>query len=80
MTREVTDPLVAELLARADAGDPLDPQLHANLAMELTVAGIDRTGALRHAREAVPGVQPDVAHLHRAARGGTGDVVRRRQR
>lgn len=52
-TREVTRPLVAELLARADAGDPLDPQLHANLAMELTVAGIDRTGALRHAREAV---------------------------
>jgi DNA-binding CsgD family transcriptional regulator len=52
-TREVTRPLVAELLARADAGDPLDPQLHANLAMELTVAGTDRTGALRHAREAV---------------------------
>ncbi len=52
-TREVTRPLVAELLARADAGDPLDPQLHANLAMELTVAGTDRAGALRHAREAV---------------------------
>jgi DNA-binding CsgD family transcriptional regulator len=52
-TREVTRPLVAELLARADAGDALDPQLHANLAMELTVAGTDRTGALRHAREAV---------------------------
>ena len=52
-TREVTRPLVAELLARADAGDPLDPQLHANLAMELTVACTDRTGALRHAREAV---------------------------
>jgi DNA-binding CsgD family transcriptional regulator len=52
-TREVTRPLVAELLTRADAGDPLDPQLHANLAMELTVAGTDRTGALRHAREAV---------------------------
>jgi len=52
-TREVTRPLVAELLARADAGDPLDPQLHANLAMELTLAGTDRTGALRHAREAV---------------------------
>lgn len=52
-TREVTRPLVAELLARADAGDALDPQLHANLAMELTVAGTDRTGALRRARMAV---------------------------
>jgi DNA-binding CsgD family transcriptional regulator len=52
-TREVTRPLVAELLARADAGDPLDPQLHANLAMELTVAGTDRIAALRHAREAI---------------------------
>jgi DNA-binding CsgD family transcriptional regulator len=52
-TRTVTRPLVAELLARADAGEPLDPQLHANLAMELTVAGTDRHGALRHAREAV---------------------------
>jgi len=52
-TREVTRPLVAELLARADAGDALDPQLHANLAMELTVAGTDRAGALRHAREAI---------------------------
>jgi DNA-binding CsgD family transcriptional regulator len=52
-TRTVTRPLVAELLARADAGGALDPQLHANLAMELTVAGSDRQGALRHAREAV---------------------------
>jgi len=52
-TREVTRPLVAELLARAEAGDALDPQLHANLAMELTVAGTDRIAALRHAREAV---------------------------
>lgn len=52
-TRTVTRPLVAELLARADAGEALDPQLHANLAMELTVAGTDRHGALRHAREAV---------------------------
>jgi hypothetical protein len=45
-TRTVTRPLVAELLARADAGEALDPQLHANLAMELTVAGTDRHGAL----------------------------------
>jgi DNA-binding CsgD family transcriptional regulator len=52
-TRTVTRPLAAELLARADAGEALDPQLHANLAMELTVAGTDRNGALRHAREAV---------------------------
>ena len=49
----MTRPLVAELLARADAGAALDPQLHANLAIELTVAGTDRKRALRHAREAV---------------------------
>lgn len=52
-TRTVTRPLLAELLARADAGEALDPQLHANLAIELTVAGAEREGALRHAREAV---------------------------
>src|SRR6201993_3542272 len=53
MRRTGSAPPRGQVLARADAGDPLDPQLHANLAMELTVAGTDRTGALRHAREAV---------------------------
>ena len=52
-TRTVTRPLLAELLARADAGTALDPQLHANLAIELTVAGTERQRALGHAREAV---------------------------
>ncbi len=52
-TRALTRPLFAGLLARADTGEALDPQLHANLAIELTVAGADREGALRHAREAV---------------------------
>lgn len=52
-TRAVTRPLLAELLARAEAGSALDPQLHANLAIELTVAGTERQAALAHAREAV---------------------------
>ena len=52
-TRTLTRPLLAELLARAEAGAPLDPQLYANLAIELTVAGTERERALRHAREAV---------------------------
>ena len=52
-TRTVTRPLVEELLARAETGAALDPQLHANLAIELTVAGEDRERALRHARAAI---------------------------
>jgi DNA-binding CsgD family transcriptional regulator len=52
-TRTVTRPLVEELLASAESGTALDPQLHANLAMELTVAGAERERALWHARAAV---------------------------
>jgi DNA-binding CsgD family transcriptional regulator len=52
-TRTVTRPLVEELLARAESGTALDPQLHANLAIELMVAGAERDRALRHARAAV---------------------------
>ena len=52
-TRTVTRPLVEELLASAERGTALDPQLHANLAIELTVAGADRARALFHARAAV---------------------------
>ncbi len=52
-TRTLTRPLLGELLARAEAGAPLDPQLYANLAIELTVAGTERHRALRYAREAV---------------------------
>ena len=52
-TRTVTRPLVEELLERAESGTALDPQLHANLAVELMVAGAERERALRHARAAV---------------------------
>ena len=40
-------------MTRAESGTALDPQLHANLAVELMVAGAERERALRHARAAV---------------------------
>lgn len=49
--------LVERLQARADAGEELDPQLHASLAIELAAAGTDRQRAVRHAREALRGAQ-----------------------
>jgi DNA-binding CsgD family transcriptional regulator len=52
-TRAVGQSLLVQLSARAEAGAELHPQLHANLAIELCVAGSDRQRALRHAREAV---------------------------
>ena len=52
-TRDVTWPLLRRLLAQADAGAEIDPQLHANLAIELGVAGTDRERAVRHARAAI---------------------------
>ncbi|MBV9380360.1 MAG: AAA family ATPase [Streptosporangiaceae bacterium] len=52
-TRPVTGPILHRLQARAAAGEELDPQLHANLAIELTAAGEERELAVRHAREAV---------------------------
>ena len=52
-TRAVTRPLVDDLLARAGTGAELDPQLLANLAIELSVAGHDRDRALGYARAAV---------------------------
>ena len=48
-------PLIERLQARADAGEELDPQLHASLAIELAAAGTDRQRAVRHAREALRG-------------------------
>lgn len=51
--RPVTRPLLDQLRARAERGEKLDPQVHANLAIELLAAGIDRDRAVRHAREAV---------------------------
>jgi DNA-binding CsgD family transcriptional regulator len=52
-TRPVTWPLLKRVQTRADADEELDPQLRANLAIELAAAGVDRERAIRHAREAV---------------------------
>ncbi len=52
-TRPATRPLLDRVQARAADGAKLSPQLHANLAIELAAAGLDRDGAVRHAREAV---------------------------
>jgi DNA-binding CsgD family transcriptional regulator len=52
-TRAVTQPLLARIQARAAAGRELEPELHANLAIELAAAGTDRERAVWHAREAV---------------------------
>ena len=46
-------PILEQLQARAEGGEDLDPQLHANLAIELGAAGLDRERAIRHARAAV---------------------------
>ena len=46
-------PILERLQARAEGGEDLDSQLHANLAIELGAAGLDRERAIRHAREAV---------------------------
>ncbi len=52
-TRPVMRPILERLQARAEAGEDLDPQLHANLAIEFGAAGLDRERAIRHARAAV---------------------------
>jgi len=52
-TRPLTKPLVERLIQRAGRGEPLGPQLHANLAVELAAAGVDRERAVYHARAAV---------------------------
>lgn len=41
------------LRARAQEGDPLPTELHANLAIELLAEGVDRAGCLHHAQAAV---------------------------
>jgi DNA-binding CsgD family transcriptional regulator len=51
--RPVMRPVLERQQARAAVGEELDPQLHANLAIELGAAGLDRERAIRHAREAV---------------------------
>jgi DNA-binding CsgD family transcriptional regulator len=52
-TRPVIWPVLDRLQARADAGEDLDPQLHANLAIELAAAGVQRERAVHHARAAL---------------------------
>ena len=52
-TRPIVWPILARLQARAEGGEELDPQLHANLAIEFGAAGLDREPAIRHAREAI---------------------------
>jgi DNA-binding CsgD family transcriptional regulator len=52
-TRPVIWPVLERLRARAGAGEDLDPQLHANLGIELAAAGVDRERAIGHARHAV---------------------------
>jgi DNA-binding CsgD family transcriptional regulator/mono/diheme cytochrome c family protein len=45
--------LVGEIRKRADAGTPLDPRLHSQLAVETTAEGTDLDAAVRHARVAL---------------------------
>ena len=52
-TRGVTGPLLDRVQARTARGEELEPQLNANLAIELAAAGRDRDGAARSAREAL---------------------------
>lgn len=52
-TRAVTRPLLERITARAARGDGLDPQLHANLAIELAASGQDAERAVWNAREAL---------------------------
>jgi DNA-binding CsgD family transcriptional regulator/tetratricopeptide (TPR) repeat protein len=65
-TRPVTRPLLDQIRARAAAGEELDPQLHANLAIELAAAGRDRARAVWHAREAL-GATPQLMSVASAA-------------
>jgi DNA-binding CsgD family transcriptional regulator len=52
-TRQVTRPLLDQIRAAVAAGEEVDAQLHANLAIEFAAAGEDRERAVWHAREAL---------------------------
>lgn len=52
-TRAVTGPLLEQVQERAVRGEKLDPQLHANLAIELASTGKDRARAVQNARAAL---------------------------
>ena len=58
-TRPVIWPVLDQLQARVRAGEDLDPQLHANLAIELAAAGVQRDRAARHAQAAL-GSMPEL--------------------
>lgn len=45
--------LVLDIRRRAASGEPLDARLHSQLAIESTAEGIDREGAVHHARAAL---------------------------
>jgi DNA-binding CsgD family transcriptional regulator len=55
-TRAATGPLLAAVQARTARGEQLEPQLTANLAIELAGAGVDRAAATRSAREALTAI------------------------
>jgi DNA-binding CsgD family transcriptional regulator/tetratricopeptide (TPR) repeat protein len=73
-TRPVTRPLLDRIRARAAAGAEIDPQLHANLAIELAAAGQDRERAVWHAREAL-GATPRLMSVASAALPETVSVL-----
>ena len=52
-TRPVTRALLERLQERAARDEPLDPRLHAAIAIELAAAGVDRDRAVAHARQAI---------------------------
>lgn len=55
-TRAVTQPLLERIQARAAGNSELDPQLHANLAIELAATGSDRDSAVWNARQALTAI------------------------
>jgi DNA-binding CsgD family transcriptional regulator len=55
-TRAATGPLLERVQARTARGEQLEPQLSANLAIELAAAGVDRAAATRNARAALTAI------------------------
>jgi DNA-binding CsgD family transcriptional regulator len=55
-TRAATGPLLERVQARTARGEQLEPQLSANLAIELAAAGMDRAAATRNARAALTAI------------------------
>ena len=53
--------LVTDMQRRAEHGEPLDPRLHCQLAIETSARGVDREAAVRHARAALAADEPPTA-------------------